>query len=441
MADHKKLSPSAAHRWMNCYGSVNLIGDDSSSAGEPAMRGTAAHKIIEVMGNNGETEAQPYFGKIILVKKDGDEETEIHDAADDISLTEDGKPRAGWFAFVADDKMIDGVQMFVDEVERAKLDLDHPKEINERFLDMSWLDDRLGGTADKTLVEAFGWAHLLDYKNGYVLVEVKDNEQMKNYAVGILHEHPDCEGVIVTIVQPNARHEDGFIRTERYTRDELKLFEIQMKQAADETSKPNAPLRAGDWCTWCPAKTRCKEFDAYAARSAAEDFGFSPEEGPLPDTIVTAFSGELKIDDTDFAALAHKASVIPLVDKWCREIEGAIQNALMNGSAVPGKKLVQGKSNRRWNPDVGVEQTINEQVPGFLLVDLYTEPKLKSPAQIEKLGKDKEQRKAMKSAVALCTIKPPGKLTVADESDPRAACSPTDAALDDFGDDPIGGDE
>jgi hypothetical protein len=447
MAAHKSLSASSAHRWMNCAGSVALVGVEENIGSQPAMLGTAGHKIIEVMGINKETEASKYLKYTILVDETGEGETELHAPDDETPylVNADGTPRTGWHAFVADEKMIDGVQMFVDEVERVKLTMFEPEEFNERMLDMSWLDDRLGGTADKTLVEPFGWAHLLDYKNGYIVVDVKDNEQLKTYAVGILHEHPDAEGVRVTIVQPNAPHEEGAIRTEEYTRDELKLFEIQMKEAADNTSKPNAPLRAGDWCMWCKAKTRCPEFEAKMAEEARADFSDDPPEAleaAHVDALAEATSGDNEQDETVYlAAMARKAKWVPLFDKWARDLEGEIQNAIMSGKAVPGFKLVTGKSKRKWGEDEAtVRRMLNNELGSEFFQTvveplLMTDPKLKSPAQVEKIGADKDQRKAVKAAVALCAIKPPGRLTVAEAIDPRPAADPVQGALDDFGDD------
>jgi hypothetical protein len=414
---------------MNCPGSVALIGDESSEAGMPAMKGTAAHKVIETMIGNDQHEARDYFGYWVHVKKDGDEETELYPTESPDAL----RKRAGWFAFLVDEDMVNGVQATIDAVDRFKEEMFKPEVIGERFLDMSWLDDRLGGTADVTLVEPFGWAHLIDHKNGYVIVDVHDNEQMKNYAVGILHEHDDCEGVRVTISQPNAPHEDGTIRTEEYTRDELKLFEIQMKKAADATAKPNAPLRVGDWCQWCPAKNRCKAFDEAMAEEAGAEFSEDPQPGQVLDT------GDLD----NVAELARKAKFIPLFDQWARDIEGAIQRNLENGVAVPGKKLVHGKSSRKFIDTTEVEQRINAEVPGFVLVGLWTEPEFKSPAQVEKLGEGKDQRKLIKKIVSEMAVKSPGKLTVADDTDPRAAVDPAEEAATEFAADDaeIGADE
>jgi len=416
MAKHAKLSPSSAERWINCAGSVALVGDESSAAGMPAMMGTAAHKVVETMIAQRETDAREYLGCIVLVHGPGTEDSIIYTSDDPEAM----KRRPDWFAFPVNEDMVNGVQTMIDEVERVVADLFHPEIYTERFLDMSWLDPRLGGTADVSAVEPFGWVHLFDYKNGYVVVEVKDNPQMKNYGVGLLHEHPDAEGVVVHLVQPNAPHEEGVIRSETYTRDELKLFEIQLKEAADATSVPNAPLRAGSWCTWCPAKIRCPEFEAAMEREAVMEFSDDPPE--------PALALPVPVDNTE---LARKAAWIPVFDQWGRDIEGAIQHALEHGETVPGKKLVLKKANRRWLQDAKVVEDKIVDGADIAASELYTDPKLKSPAKIEKLG-DKAQRKIIKKLVGELSGKPNTGYTVANENDPREAVDAVSLAAMEF---------
>lgn len=436
---HAKLSPSSAKRWMNCPGSVAKIGDEPSTAGMPAMLGTAAHKVIEYMLANNKTNADEYHGYIVQVKKEGDEDSLIFDHGDSMAISE--KP--GWFAFPVNDAMIYGVQTMIDEVERVRAGLTEPVLYTERYLDGRWLDSRLGGTADVTLVEEIpDYIHLFDFKNGRVIVEVDDNEQMKSYAVFLLHEHPGALGVAVHLVQPNAQHEDGIVRSVAYTADELKLFEIQMKAAADATSVPNAPLRAGDWCIYCPAKTFCEEFARKANEEMYADFASDPPEDglPVPEIDVGQEAGgkELYQDDADYrAALERKARWVPVLHHWSKDIHARIQIALLSGKKVGDWKLVRGKSNRAWSPDEATVQKVFNDKWGVPDDYLFNAPKMKSPAQIEKTTLPNKDKKTLKSIVASLAVKPPGKITIAPGSDAREAIDPGLIGVDDFAADPV----
>jgi hypothetical protein len=196
-----------------------------------------------------------------------------------------------------------------------------------------------------------------------------------------------------------------------------------MKEAAEATSKPNAPLRAGDWCLWCPAKTRCKAYDQMLLDEANVDFAEDEPPAMLP-TPVSA------------TELAHKAKWLPVIEAFCNNIKADIQRELENGNVVgefgePEWKLVRGRANRRLiNADETV-RVMTEEV-GLDEAELYVAPKLKTPAQLEKLGVGKVQRKLVKQKVGELAFMPTGQLTIAPMYDPREAASPLDEAENEF---------
>lgn len=454
MAQHARLSASGSKRWMSCPGSVaaeaRVPGKRKSSIF--AMEGTAAHLLCEMYSSKG-IHPRDYHGYVIdIIKGDAYFREDLANATSPIvdhdgDVITDLKVDA---SFTVDHDMIDAVEYYVAAVEaaRARLDPLGREEFSEQWIDMTWLHPLLGGTGDYIGVEAFGWAELVDYKHGRgVAVEVYDNSQLKIYGTGLLHMFPDCEGVRMTIVQPRKEHEDGPIRTIEYTRAELEEFAIELKAAAEETQRSNAEFRAGEWCQFCSAKVytdtdgtlrECPAIMEKIQEEAGMDFDELPPEGPLP--VPT------KIRD-----LARLAEWAPLLDGFVKAVDTAIQEELMAGRPVAGFKLVRKRANRKFMKEVkevdeltGVEEarwvTLEDdevvkemKKAGINKTDCFQPAKLKSPAQMEKLGA------AAKKHVSTIARKPEGGLTVVRDSDPREAVDLSTVAASDFDDLP--GDE
>lgn len=379
-----------------------------------AKLGTAAHKLLEICVLGDIEDVSTYAGLFIGVpKQDGEAELLYSDTGSEETVEE-------FDIFPVDEKMVDGVQLAIDTLVEWRGKMDKPRLLTETFLDMSWLDPRLGGTADLQLIEFFGWAHIFDYKNGYIFVDHRDNEQVLIYGLGVMHENPDVEGIRITIIQPNAPHDEGLVRTVSYTREEIDAFEVTVREAAAATALPNARRRPGDWCRYCPAAgTRCPEFDQQVMEETKLDFADDPEDI------------ELEIPTTTYE-LRQRAKFIPILDIWVKNVKKAIFAETMAGEgAALGKKVVRGRANRMFPDEKALVKRVSDE---GLEVNLYGEPKIMSPAQVEKLGDGKDERKLFKKIVSELAIKPEGKLAIADLDDPRKAVDVSKLAADDFRD-------
>src|ERR1019366_2071872 len=129
----------------------------------------------------------------------------------------------------------------------------------------------------------------------------------------------------------------------------------------------------------------CPEFDNMALTEAGMDFASDPAEAPPP--AVFDDGSDLAFDDGGVmyrTELGRRAKWVPLIMQWAKDINKAVWAELINGKEVPGKKLVEGKSNRKYIDDAETTYFALVQA-GLTPESLYTEPELKSPAQVEKI--------------------------------------------------------
>ena len=388
---HSSRGASSASRWRNCAGSINLIdsllaeGKIKPHTSRPAAEGTAAHLVLSTC------------------LEDGSDAAEMKDMEIEVS---------DW-VFVVDDEMVAGVQETLDwvrnRVSRAKKEGFEVEVYVERGLE-SITDDDAYGTSDVIIHIKGDRLIIVDFKYGRGVSVEPDSDQ--NYYYGYLGvenylEAPDDVKVVESwIAQPRIPHPNGTIRRHITNAQELTDWWFNnLLPDMEATRKPDAPLTIGEHCRFCPAKGHCP-----ALKSEVFEFPMGIDPTHMTDEEL----GEV---------LVKLDALIQALPTFESE---ALRRA-RGGAKIPGRKLVRQKGNRVWkdkqpvqvNPDDDemVEMTIKDALESQFGLDAYSEPKLLSPAQIEKLdgGNDFASQWA---------YSPDKGLTLAKESDKRMEVRP-----------------
>jgi hypothetical protein len=362
---HARLSPSSAHRWMNCPGSVEEQKGLPDTSGFYAREGTAAHELAELCGVQG---VKPHSALGHKINVEGD-------------------------TFDVTPEMADAVALYIDTV-TAGLGPDDVLQWERRY-PLPFLPGSSWGTADATRYNrATKTLTVFDLKYGAGNpVEAFENPQALCYAGGALMEaRVPVQRVEIVIVQPRAWHAAGPVR-----RWELGVAEFadrltDLAEAAERALKPNAPRVPGRWCKYCKAEATCATLSMMALAEAQMVFSENPV---TPDQLTREQLGEL----------AEKAIIIR---SWAKAVEDHVHWLLNSGEKVPGWKLVNKRPQRQWvNP---IEAADALKAKGLNDSDVFV-TQIISPAQAEKLlpGAAKASLKPLMVSVSSgTTIAPAG---------------------------------
>jgi len=402
---HSSLGASTAARWMACPGSINLIEHlpdfDYTVSGESyaAREGTAAHKLAEAALHSGKP-ASAFIGGVLY---------------SDIETTED---------------MAAHVQTYLDHVNKVR---SIPGIIywTERKFSLDILNPPVPmfGTSDHAAYDpATRTLYIDDLKYGAgVTVEITGNVQTRYYALGVWlsldgRQYP-VERVVMTIVQPRKEHPEGFIRSEEISIDDLAVFANELLEAARATLAPDAPLKTGNHCRFCPAKAICPALYEETRNIAASEFDVIPEQEPAivqvtpqvelsePEIVLPPIPEALSREE-----IAKILTKLPILDDWSAAVKEYAEKEAKAGRPIPGFKIVERRAERKWTNENAAAKAILDQTEGVPESEIYETPKLKSPAKIEKaLGK-----RRFKSLASFVTKKSAGTKLVP-ESDPRPA--------------------
>lgn len=378
---HALLSPSAAHRWLNCTAAPRLEENVEDKSSSYADEGTLAHAYCA-------KHLKTFLGVDTV-----DEDAEITQFYE-LYHTGEMDEYTDTYKTIVLEKFNQARTKTRDAQLLVEVRLDFTKYMPEAF-----------GTADSVII-ADGCLEIIDFKYGKgVKVSAYNNPQMKIYALGAYEAFSfeyNITRVRMTIVQPRIDNLSEF----EITADDLqKWAEEELQPKAKEAFSGKGKQMPGAWCQFCKVKARCKALTETAlnlAKEKADPNLLTPEE------------------------IAN--DVLPFIDivkSWLTGVEEYTLQAALNGTNYPGYKIVAGRSIRKITD---VEAVMQELQSNAFAEESYMKPReLRSITDLEKLvGK--------KRFAELCgkwIEKPQGKPTLVPESDKRPAY---DTTADDFKD-------
>jgi hypothetical protein len=347
---HSRFGGSVASRYLNCPGSVVL-----SERAPPrlsssyAEEGTKAHALAEkCLLNNRE-------------KVEGD--------------------------YPAD--TIEAVQVYVREVwDTYDADPDAEIYVEEKFVlpIPSAEEGEVFGSNDACIYSpATGRLTVFDYKHGKgVGVSAYENKQLMFYAAGAVASHPewDVKSIELVIVQPRGPFPDPVSRWEMPLW-QLLDYPAQIDAAVRNALSDRPSFMPGDHCRWCPAAEICTVREKAFMEAAALDF----------DSVVAVpYKALPKPDTLEPDRMAAILQAFDGLSDWVQAIRERVEAKLLAGETIPGFKVVEKQSRRKWAADeieiagylqMMYELDVNDVRPRKLVTITEAEKQLKS-----KLGKE-----------------------------------------------------
>lgn len=413
---HARLSPSGAHRWMRCPGSVVLEASVPDEPNQYSDEGTCAHSIGALCLENG-TDASAYIGRLVEVQ-------------------DEGQPvRTVEFT----DEMCEPVQVYVDAIRlRAK---GHTLQIEQRVDFSQVVGEEAGGTSDAIILAVADKrleVHDLKFGRG-VELDAVDNEQLMLYALGAWLDNglvADFDSVLMAIHQPRrdhySEHEIPIIELEKFA-NHARAAAREVRQAVqfeEMNADMRGMLRPGEkQCRFCKAKATCPAIrDEVREAVFGKDDTASPEDFENLDLVVLpeAFAADW------LSACMKKAD---LIEGWIKAVRAEVERRLFAGEDVDGFKVVAGrKGARAWSDATAAEEMLRKTFR--LKIEDAFDLKLISPTTAEKVFKDQPKRWAKLQPLI---SQADGANSVAPESDKRPAIDvrPTVEDFDDLTSAPV----
>ena len=362
---HAKLSASSSGKWLVCTPSAQLEDEIPDEDSPFAAEGTLAHELFaQVMTDHVSGLSSP----TVLASKEMAEHVQ---AAVNYAIALIG---------AAYDRCKDPVILI------------------ERRLDYSpWVPEGFG-TGDLVIITD-DLVEVADLKYGKgTFVSAQENSQMRLYGLGAYNELSmlyDIKRVRTHVLQP---------RMDNWGSEELTVEELL--QWAEQVVVPKALIAwegegervAGEHCGnyFCRARFTCPARNASAQELVTSSFALLPADELTPAQMSQVL---LRADE---------------VIKWLNDSKAWAFKRMTTGGSLPGWKLVEGRSNRKYTDEGEVAKAIIAS--GVEEVLIYERSLLGITAMEKLVGKKK-----FAEVLGKLIEKPQGKPTLAPESDKRPA--------------------
>ena len=400
---HAVLSASSSKQWIHCPPSARLQEPFPNDSSVFAEEGTWAHELCE------------YKVKKYLHERKKRPQSEFY--TDEIEQATDIY-----------------AEFVISIIEGMKRNGVEPLCFVEERLDFSNIVPEGFGTGDMIILgkdeQGRGLIHICDYKNGKgVFVDAHENSQMMLYATGALNAYGyiyEIEIVRMSIIQPRLEN----ISTYEMTADDLRTWGESIKPIAQMAFEGKGEQNPGEWCRFCRAKPVCKACMEEALALAKEEFldldaGALADEAEETDATApyNADTATPVFKQPGLVVFSELVKVLPTLNRisfWIESVFAFVSaEAINHGVPVEGYKVVEGRSKRIFTDTKAVVSAAEAE--GY--TDIYKQ-ELLTLTEFEKMMGKKKFAEVLGEYV----VKPPGKLALVPESDPRPAVDLSTAA-------------
>lgn len=393
---HAVLSASSSKQWLHCPPSARLQENFPNESSVYAEEGTWAHELCE------------YKVKKYLHERKKRPQSEF--------FTEEIEQ--------ATDVYAEFVISIIEEMRRNGCE---PLCFVEERLDFSNIVPEGFGTGDMIILgkdeQGRGLLHICDYKNGKgVFVDAHENSQMMLYATGALNAYGyiyEIETVRMSIIQPRLEN----ISTYEMSAANLRDWGESIRPIAQMAFEGKGEQHPGDWCRFCRAKPVCKACMEEALALAREEFldldvGALTKEAEETDATApyNADTSTPVFKAPGLVSFSELVKVLPTLNRissWIESVFAFVSGEAINHAVpVEGYKVVEGRSKRIFTDTKAVIKAAESE--GY--TDIYKQELLTLTEFEKMMGKKK-----FAEILGQYVTKPPGKLALVPESDPRPA--------------------